>query len=126
MVAESTLRRLEAEFDTPPDLIRAIVDLLEAGASPQFIAMFRRDESGDPGEERVVAIHERLRFLSELERRRESLLQLAEQRAQPAVLQAALPPAQRQVTQHDIRLVHTKVLEFEDQYVERIVQLVCL
>ncbi|MCC6783879.1 MAG: S1 RNA-binding domain-containing protein [Planctomycetes bacterium] len=82
MVAESTLRRLEAEFDTPPDLIRAIVDLLEAGASPQFIAMFRRDESGDPGEERVVAIHERLRFLSELERRRESLLQLAEQRAQ--------------------------------------------
>ena len=32
------------------------------------------------GEERVVAIHERLRFLSELERRRESLLQLAESR----------------------------------------------
>lgn len=81
MVAESTLRRLEAEFDTPPHLIRAIVDLLEAGASPQFVAMFRRDECGDPGEDRAVAIHERLRFLSELDRRRENLLLLAEQRA---------------------------------------------
>ncbi|MBI5849962.1 MAG: S1 RNA-binding domain-containing protein [Planctomycetes bacterium] len=80
-MAESTLRRLEAEFDTPPHLIRAIVDLLEAGASPQFVAMFRRDECGDPGEDRAVAIHERLRFLSELDRRRENLLLLAEQRA---------------------------------------------
>ncbi|MFO1051276.1 MAG: Tex-like N-terminal domain-containing protein [Planctomycetota bacterium] len=80
MVAESTLRRLEAEFDTAPAQLQAIVDLLDAGASPQFVALFRRDETGDPGEDRLVAIHERLRFLNEIERRKDSLVQLAEQR----------------------------------------------
>ena len=83
MVAESTLRRLEAEFDSPPAQIAAIVGLLEAGASPQFVSMYRRDESGDPGEERVVALDERFRFLEEIERRKATLLQLAEQQGAP-------------------------------------------
>ena len=54
MVAESTLRRLEAEFDTAPAQLQAIVDLLDAGASPQFVALFRRDETGDPWDGRTL------------------------------------------------------------------------
>lgn len=77
MVAEQILQRLEAEFDSPPEQIRAVADLLAAGASPEFVALFRRDETGDPGEERVQAIAERLRFLSELEARKTLLLEQA-------------------------------------------------
>jgi len=80
MVAEQILQRLEAEFDSPPEQIRAVADLLTAGASPEFVALFRRDESGDPGEERVQAIAERLRFLSELEARKATLLEQAASR----------------------------------------------
>src|SRR5690606_30667359 len=46
-------------------------------ASPEFVALFRRDETGDPGEERVSAIAERLRFLTELEARKATILQQA-------------------------------------------------
>ena len=80
MVAEQILQRLEAEFDSPPEQIRAVADLLAAGASPEFVALFRRDETGDPGEERVQAIAERLRFLSELEARKSLLLEQAASR----------------------------------------------
>ena len=40
MVAEQILQRLEAEFDSPPEQIRAVADLLAAGASPEFVALF--------------------------------------------------------------------------------------
>lgn len=78
MLAESILQRLEAEFDSPPETIRAVAGLLDEGASPEFIALYRRDETGDPGEERVVALAERLRSLQEIESRRETLLQFLE------------------------------------------------
>jgi uncharacterized protein len=84
MVAESTLRRLEAEFDSPTDQLLAILDLFERGASPQFVALYRRDEAGDAGEDRLTAIHERARFLNELERRKENLLRLLGERATSA------------------------------------------
>ncbi|MBK8976407.1 MAG: helix-hairpin-helix domain-containing protein [Planctomycetes bacterium] len=77
MVVESILQRLEAEFDSPPDAIRAVAELVSAGGSPEFITLFRRDETGDLGEERVAAISERLRTLEEVEQRRTLLLERA-------------------------------------------------
>ncbi|MHC5063408.1 MAG: helix-hairpin-helix domain-containing protein [Planctomycetota bacterium] len=80
MESEAILQRLEAEFDTPPEHIRAIVDLLEAGASALFIAHYRRDETGDTGEARTEAIAERLAFLKELEGRKPGIRELAQGR----------------------------------------------
>jgi len=80
MAAETILQRLDAEFDNPPEQIRAVVALLEAGLSPLFLHLFRPDETGDPGEERIAAIDERRRFLEELEARKAAQLELAVER----------------------------------------------
>ncbi|MEO0480180.1 MAG: Tex-like N-terminal domain-containing protein [Planctomycetota bacterium] len=79
MVPEPILRRLEAEFDSPPESIRATAELLFDGATPEFVALFRRDESGDLGEERILAISERLSLLRELDTRRTTIVEHAEQ-----------------------------------------------
>ncbi len=63
MASEAILQRLQAEFDNPSEHILAIIALLERGAGSQFIHSFRRDETGDPGYERVAAIEERLNLL---------------------------------------------------------------
>jgi uncharacterized protein len=79
MASESVLSRLEAEFDAPPASIRAVVSLLEDAAPPQYISRFRRDETGDLGEERICALEERWHFLQDIEARKEAVLQQAEQ-----------------------------------------------
>ena len=78
MASESVLERLEAEFDASPESIRAVIALFEDGAPPQFISRFRRDQTGDPGEERLCAIEERWHFLQDLETRKAAILQQAE------------------------------------------------
>ncbi len=81
MASESVLQRLAAEFDDSPETISAVVDMFERGASPQFIARYRRDETRDPGEERLTALEERWHFLHDLEARKEAILEQAQQRA---------------------------------------------
>ncbi|MEZ5963512.1 MAG: Tex-like N-terminal domain-containing protein [Planctomycetota bacterium] len=79
MASQSILARLQAEFDSPAEHIAAVVAHLEQGAPPQFVTRFRRDETGDLGEERVIAIAERLQSLRELEERKAAILEQAEQ-----------------------------------------------
>ena len=91
MVSESILQRLEAEFDNSPAHLRAVVGLLAENAPPLFIHRFRRDETGDLGEERILAIEERLHFLQDLDSRKEAILQQAEAKgARTAELQQTL------------------------------------
>ena len=78
MASESTLLRLEAEFDNPAEFIRAVAALLEAGATPDFISHYRRDETGDIGEARTFAIATRLHFLEDLAARKQAILEQAE------------------------------------------------
>ena len=80
MASSSILQRLQAEFDSPPEWIEAVVALLEEGAPVQFISRFRRDETGDLGEDRIQTIDERLHFLQELETRKEAIRQQAGER----------------------------------------------
>ncbi len=80
MASESVLRRLAAEFDDPPQAIGALVDLLADGAPSQFIATYRRDETGDLSEDRIAAIQERWHFLQDLEARKAAILQQATER----------------------------------------------
>ncbi|MEE9125944.1 MAG: Tex-like N-terminal domain-containing protein, partial [Planctomycetota bacterium] len=78
MASESTLLRLQAEFDNPPESICAVAELLEAGATPDFLSHYRRDETGDIGEARTFAIAGRLHFLEDLAARKQAILEQAE------------------------------------------------
>ncbi|MCC6670094.1 MAG: S1 RNA-binding domain-containing protein [Planctomycetes bacterium] len=93
MASDLIRERLHAEFDAAPGHIDAVTALLEAGANAQYIARYRRDEAGDLGEERVLAIEERLHFLLDLERRKEGIWQQAEAKG-------AADPALRRVLDH--------------------------
>jgi len=79
MASQAILDRLQAEFDSPAEHIAAVVTLLEEGAPPQFVTRFRREPTGDLGEERVIAIAERLQSLREIEERKAAILEQAEQ-----------------------------------------------
>ncbi len=81
MASQAILGRLQAEFDSPAEHIAAVVAQLAEGAPPQFVARFRRELTGDLGEERVNAIAERLQSLQELEERKALILQQAEQQS---------------------------------------------
>ncbi|MBL9076448.1 MAG: helix-hairpin-helix domain-containing protein [Planctomycetes bacterium] len=80
MASQATLDRLHAEFDSPPEVIGAVVELLEGNATPSFIARHRRWAIDQMPEERVQAIAERLHALTEIEQRRQTILQQAEER----------------------------------------------
>ena len=80
MASEATLDRLHAEFDSPPEVIAAIVEQLEAHATPSWITRYRRWAIGNVHEERVHAIAERLQALTEIEQRRATILQQADER----------------------------------------------
>jgi len=80
MASQATLDRLLAEFDSPPEIIGAVVTLLEEKASPSFLAHDRRWAIGNLPEERLLAIAERLHTLTEIEQRRQTILQQAEER----------------------------------------------
>lgn len=80
MASQSTLDRLQAEFDSAPDHIAAAVTLLEDHASPAFVARYRRAATGGMHEDRLQAIADRLHFLSELEQRKQAIAQHAQER----------------------------------------------
>lgn len=80
MASQATLDRLCAEFDSPPEHIAAAVNLLEQNATPAYLSRYRRFELGNLPEDRLVALAERLHLLNELEQRRATILQQAEER----------------------------------------------
>ncbi|MHC4814080.1 MAG: S1 RNA-binding domain-containing protein, partial [Planctomycetota bacterium] len=59
-----------------------MTELLEAGATPDFIAQYRRDETGDIGEARTFAVAGRLHFLEDLATRKQAILEQAEARGE--------------------------------------------
>lgn len=91
MATPATLDRLCAEFDSPPEHIASAVALLEEHATPAFLARYRRHAVGNLPEERLGAIADRLHTLCELEQRKQSILQQAEERGRrTAELEATL------------------------------------
>ncbi|MGC6488190.1 MAG: S1 RNA-binding domain-containing protein, partial [Planctomycetota bacterium] len=80
MASQATLDRLCAEFDSASEHILAAVELLEQNATPAYLSRYRRYAIGSLPEERLAAIAERLQALNELEQRRASVLEQAEER----------------------------------------------
>lgn len=91
MASPATIERLQAEFDSPPTAIATVVQLLEEKAPPAFIARYRRWATANMPEERIQAIADRLHFLDEIEQRKQSIRQQAEERGRlTAELEATL------------------------------------
>ncbi len=80
MASKATLDRLQAEFDSAPEHILAAVALLEDRASPAFIARHSGAATGDMFEDRLQAIADRLHFLTDMEQRKQTITQQAQER----------------------------------------------
>ena len=80
MAAEATLDRLTAEFDAPAAVLANVVALLEEGATPAYMARYRRDAIANLHEDRLFAIAERHHALEDLVQRKAAIVQQAQER----------------------------------------------
>src|SRR6187431_2008467 len=62
------------ELALPAASIRAVVRLLEEGATVPFIARYRKEATGGLDEVQIRAVGERFEYLTELEARRRSVI----------------------------------------------------
>src|SRR5207237_3717955 len=69
---------------TAPDLgvrepqVRAAVDLLDGGATVPFVARYRKEATGGLDDAQLRTVEERLRYLRELDERRQAILESIE------------------------------------------------
>ncbi|MDD4731830.1 MAG: Tex family protein [Desulfovibrio sp.] len=73
-------QRMAQELSLPPNRVRAVLDLLEQGATIPFIARYRKEATGSMDEVAVMAIRDRHEQLQELDKRRHAILKSLEER----------------------------------------------
>ncbi|MFD2190738.1 Tex family protein [Pistricoccus aurantiacus] len=66
--------RLAEELSVRPQQVAATVELLDGGASVPFISRYRKEVTGGLDDSQLRLLEERLRYLRELEERREAVL----------------------------------------------------
>jgi len=88
------MQRLAAELELRPDVVARTVALFDEGATIPFVARYRKEVTGGLDEEQLRNLAERLRYLRNLEERREQVLRsVAEQGKLSAELEAAIRAA---------------------------------
>ncbi|MFW6108689.1 MAG: Tex-like N-terminal domain-containing protein, partial [bacterium] len=78
MVDERVVERIAAELDLPSDSVRQTIGLLGEGATPPFLARYRRERTGGLGERQVRAIARQLGEHGRLARRKAKILRQLE------------------------------------------------
>ncbi|GAA4877234.1 Tex family protein [Pseudonocardia benzenivorans] len=73
--AASVQQRIADELGVRPHQVTAAVDLLDGGATVPFIARYRKEATGALDDAQLRTLEERLRYLRELEERREAVLE---------------------------------------------------
>jgi len=71
-------RLIATELAVRENQVRAAVDLLDGGATVPFIARYRKEATDGLDDAQLRTLEERLRYLSELEERREAILESIE------------------------------------------------
>jgi uncharacterized protein len=66
--------RIASDIAAKPEQVRAAVDLLDGGATVPFIARYRKEVTGGLDDIQLRLLEERLRYLRELEDRREAII----------------------------------------------------
>ncbi|GAY10840.1 Tex family protein [Pseudonocardia sp. N23] len=72
--AASVQQRIADELGVRPHQVTAAVDLLDGGSTVPFIARYRKEATGALDDAQLRTLEERLRYLRELEERREAVL----------------------------------------------------
>jgi uncharacterized protein len=79
-MTESHIKRMAGELSLPETGVRAVLRLLEDGATIPFIARYRKEATGSLDEVAVAAVRDRNEQLVELEKRRAAVLKSLDER----------------------------------------------
>ncbi|MBI1202858.1 MAG: S1 RNA-binding domain-containing protein [Rhodopseudomonas sp.] len=98
-------RRIADELSVKPEQVAAAVELLDGGATVPFVARYRKEATGALDDQQLRTLEERLKYLRELEERREAILNsVREQGKLDAALEAAIRGADNKGRLEDIYL----------------------
>ena len=102
---EHIFSRIAQELDTSLQQVSAAVTLLDEGATVPFIARYRKEVTGGLDDTQLRQLDERLRYLRELEDRRETILSsIKEQDKLTPELEAAINEADTKTRLEDLYL----------------------
>lgn len=108
-VNQRIISRLATELSVRPEQVAATVELLDGGATVPFIARYRKEVTGALDDTQLRQLDERLRYLRELEERREAVLAaIDEQGKLDAPLKAAIQAAETKQRLEDLYLPFKK------------------
>jgi len=102
---EKYIPKITQELKLQPRQVAATALLLEEGATIPFIARYRKERTGELDEVQITAIRDRMEQLTELDKRRESIVSsLTERKLLTTELQAKIDAAETLATLEDIYL----------------------
>merc|ERR1712000_774456 len=106
MSQESIGFRIAEELGIRPQQVSAAVALLDEGATVPFIARYRKEVTGELDDSQLRTLEERLRYLREMEDRRDSILKSIDEQGKLTdelkkdILAADTKPASKTSTCH--------------------------
>src|SRR6201993_2357395 len=104
-MSEPIFRRIAPQPSRRFEQVQAAVELLDGGATVPFVARYRRETTGALDDTQLRTLDERLKYLRELEERREAILKsVREQGKLDAALEAAIRAADNKGRLEDIYL----------------------
>jgi uncharacterized protein len=105
VVLQSIEQRIAAELEVGEGQVRAAVGLLDEGSTVPFIARYRKEVTGMLDDAQLRTLEERLRYLRELEERRQTVLESIESQGKlDDALKAAILAAETKSRLEDIYL----------------------
>ncbi|MDP4556189.1 Tex family protein [Halomonas meridiana] len=108
-VKQRITARLAEELSVRPEQVAATVELLDGGATVPFIARYRKEVTGALDDTQLRQLDERLRYLRELEERREAVLAaIDEQGKLDSTLRATIQAADTKQRLEDLYLPFKK------------------
>ncbi|KQZ01993.1 RNA-binding transcriptional accessory protein [Pseudolabrys sp. Root1462] len=104
-MSESIFQRIATELSVRVEQVKATVELLDGGATVPFVARYRKEVTGALDDAQLRTLDERLKYLRELEERREAILKsVREQGKLDAALEARIMAADNKGRLEDIYL----------------------
>lgn len=104
-MSEPIFQRIATELSVRVEQVQATVELLDGGATVPFVARYRKEVTGGLDDAQLRTLDERLKYLRELEERREAILKsVREQGKLDAALEAQIMAADNKGRLEDIYL----------------------
>ncbi|WP_412777821.1 Tex family protein [Thalassospira lucentensis] len=102
-------QRIAEELSVRPEQVIATIEMLNEGSTVPFIARYRKEKTGGLDDTQLRTLEERLRYLTELESRRSSVLEsIREQDKLTPELEAAINEADTKTRLEDLYLPYKK------------------